>query len=57
MYVNKMFEKQPPEGSLSKDDLKNFAKFTEKHLLQSLFFYKIADLQLKTPTQLFSSEF
>ena len=36
-----------------KDVLKNFAKFTRKHLCQSLFFNKVADLQ----AQVLSCEF
>ena len=39
------FEKQAPELYYKKDVLKNFAKFTEKHLCQSPFFNKIADLR------------
>ena len=37
-----LFQKQPPEVSYKKDVLKNFAKFTGKHLCQSLFFNKVA---------------
>ena len=53
-----MFQKQPPDVFYKKSDLKNFAKFTEKQPSQSLFFNNIAGsgLQLKTPTELFSSE-
>ena len=36
-------KKQPSGGVLSKDVLKNFAKFTEKHLWRSLLFNKVAD--------------
>ena len=43
-----MFQKQPPEVFYKKGDLKNFAKFTEKHLGRSLFFNKIADLRPAT---------
>ena len=32
----------------TKDALKNFAKFTGKHLCQNLFFNKVADLRLAT---------
>ena len=35
-------KKQSSEGVLSKDVLKNFAKFIEKHLCRNLFFIKIA---------------
>ena len=34
--------KQPPEGFCKKDVPRNFAKFTGKHLCQSLFFNKVA---------------
>ena len=48
-----------------KDILKNFEKFTGKYLRWSLFFNKVADLELyycnfiksETPTEMFSSEF
>ena len=47
--------------SVRKDILRNFAKFTEKRLWQSLFFNKVAGLlQLywkQTPTQVFSCEY
>ena len=33
-----------PEKFCKKGTLRNFAKFTEKHLCQSLFFNKVADL-------------
>ena len=36
-------KKQSSVGALSKDALKIFAKFTEKHLCRSLFFNKVAD--------------
>ena len=34
--------KQPPEAFYEKDFLRNFAKFTGKHLCQNLFFNKVA---------------
>ena len=37
-------QKQPPEVFCKKGDLKNFAKFTGKHLCQSLFFNKVNSL-------------
>ena len=40
-----MFQKQLPEVFCKKSDLKNFTKFTEKHLSQSLSFNKIAGLR------------
>ena len=41
-------QKYPPELFHKKGALKNFAKFTGKHLCQSLSFYKIADLRPAT---------
>ena len=41
-----LVQKQPPEV-VYKDVLKNFAKFTEKHLWQSLFFNKVVSQTLK----------
>ena len=38
-------QKHPPELFCEKGVLKSFAKFTEKHLCQSLFFNKVADLR------------
>ena len=40
---NKKWQKQPPRG-IKKGVLRNFAKFTGKHLCQSLFFDKVAGL-------------
>ena len=36
------FQKQPPEVFYKKSALRNFTKFTGKHLCQSLFFNKVA---------------
>ena len=49
-------------GVYKKCVLRNFAKFIEKHLCQSLFFNKVADLRLATLSErrlchVFSSEF
>ena len=44
--TNKL-QKQSLEGFCRKGVLKNFAKSTEKHLPQSLFFHKVADLGLQ----------
>ena len=49
-------EEQPPEVFCEKGVLRNFAKFTEKHLCQSLFFNKASGLAkscsvLKTQTR------
>ena len=54
-----MFQQQPPGVFYKKVILKIFTKFTEKPLSRSLFLIKlqVPGLQLKTPTQLFSSEF
>ena len=37
-------QKQPPEVFYEEGVLRNFTKFTEKHLCQSLFFNKVAGL-------------
>ena len=55
-------QKQPPEVFYEKDVLKTFAKFTGKHLCQSLFFNKVAGLRpstllKKTLSQVLSCEF
>ena len=39
-------QKQLPGGVLLKSVLRDFAKFSEKHLCQSLFFNKVAGLSL-----------
>ena len=41
-------QKQPLVVFCKKGVLKNFLKFTEKYLCQSLFFNKVADLRLAT---------
>ena len=41
-------QKQPPEVFYKKGVLKNFTKFTGKHLCQSLFFNKVAGLRPAT---------
>ena len=54
-----------PDVFCKKGDLRNFAKFTEKHLCQSPFFNKVASLRSdacnfikkETLTQVFSCEF
>ena len=43
-----MFQKQPPEVFYKISDLKNFAKFSEKHLSLSFSFKKVAGLMLAT---------
>ena len=40
-----LMQKQSPEVFHKKSVLRNFAKFTEKHLCQSLFFNKVAGLR------------
>ena len=42
------FQKKPLEVFFKKDVLKNFAKFTGKHLCQSLFYNKVADMRPAT---------
>ena len=44
---NKAIQRQPPEAFFKKGVLRNFAKFTGKHLWQSLFFNKVAVLRPK----------
>ena len=44
------FQKQPPVCSVRKGVLRNFAKFTGKHLCQSLLFNKVADLRCNLQT-------
>ena len=44
----KMHRNGPPEVFCKKDILTNFAKFTGKHLCQSLFFNKVVDLRSAT---------
>ena len=47
----------PPEVFCKKGVLRNFRKLTRKHLYQSLFFNKVADLRLakkETMAQVFS---
>ena len=39
------FQKKPPEMFCKKGVLRNFAKYTGKHLCQSLFFDKVVGLQ------------
>ena len=41
-------QKQPPECSVNKGVLRNFAKFTGKHLCQCRFFSKVAGLRPAT---------
>ena len=53
-------QKQRPEVFCKKDVLRNFAKFTGKHLCQSLFFNKVAGrnfMEKETLAQVFSCEF
>ena len=45
---NYSIQKEPPEVFCKKAILKNFAKFTGKHLCQSLFFHKVACLRPAT---------
>ena len=62
VHVTSVGQKQPPEVFCKKGVLKNFAKFTGKHLCQSLFFNKV-DLQAcnfikkETLAQVFSCKF
>ena len=44
LTLSDRLQKQPPEVLCKKRFLRNFAKFTGKHLCQSLFFNKVAGL-------------
>ena len=46
--LQKQLQKQPPEVLLKKGVLKTFAKFTGKHLCQTLFFNNVAGLRSAT---------
>ena len=46
-YTFFVIQKQPPGEFSKKRVLKNFAKFTGKHLRRSLFFNKVAGLRLQ----------
>ena len=46
--LNSTYRSSRPEVFCKKDVFKNFAKFTGKHLCQSLFFNKVAGLRLAT---------
>ena len=52
--LNEPYRSSHPRCSIKKGVLKNFAKFTGKHLCQSLFFNKVDS---ETLAQMFSSEF
>ena len=41
-FSDKHKEQSSDGGALSKDDLQNFVKFTEKHLCRNLLFNKVA---------------
>ena len=47
-YTLVYIQKQPPEVFCEKGVLRNFTKFTRKHLCQSLFFNKVAGLRHTT---------
>ena len=49
-------QKQPPECSIKIGVLKNFPKFTGKHLCESLFFNKAADLRVSFLIKLQASD-
>ena len=56
------YQKQPPEVFCKKRFLRNFAKFTGKHLCQSLFFNKVAGaasnfIKKETLARVFSCKF
>ena len=45
-YMTNLFRSSRPDVFCKKGVLRNFTKFTEKHLCQSLFFNKVAGLPL-----------
>ena len=53
-FLNKIYKSSCPEVFCKKGVLRNFTKFTGKHLCQSLFFNKVAGLRLQ-PEHLKSS--
>ena len=60
--IRNLFQKQSPEGVLLNDNHKKFAKFTRKHLCQSLFFIKLQGsacsiIKKDTLAQMFSCRF
>ena len=48
IFSSEFIQKQPQKCSMKKGVLKNFTKFTGKHMCQNLFFYKVAGLRLAT---------
>ena len=61
-YRKEISKLQPPEVLCKKSALRNFAKFTGKHLCQNLFFDKVVDvacnfIKKETLAQVFSGEF
>ena len=48
LSCNHLIKKQPPEVFFKESILRNFAKFTEKNLCQSLFYNRVADLMPAT---------
>ena len=57
--ASESFRSSRPEVFCKKDVLKNFSKFTGKHLFQSLFLIEFFNklFKKKTQTQVFSCEF
>ena len=55
--IGLMFRSTLPELLCEKDVLRNFAKFTGKHLCWGLFFNKLANLRPNTLVQVFSYQF
>ena len=56
-YTRRYIQKQSPEVFYKKGVLENFAKFTVKHLCQSLFFNKNAGLRSETLAMCFLVNF
>ena len=56
-WLNLVLQKQPPEVFYKKKVLRNFAKFTGKHLCQSRYFNKVDFIKIETLAQVISCEF
>ena len=48
LFTLQQFRSSHPRCSVKKGALRNFAKFSGKHLCQSLFFYKVAGIRPST---------
>ena len=57
MFNDFIQQKQAPDVFCKKGILRNFTKFTEKHLCQSLLFNKVDFIKKETLAQVFSCKF